>query len=1546
MARALIEIAITNPGGTAPIEGIKSQIEALGVSVLSVKEAGDQQDKTLQKLLDSLEPARVSTDKLTASQALLQQAYVNGKLSADRFAADLDALAAKYDANQASVTGLGSAVDGMVSQLQGLATGAGALAALGGIAGALEQMGAAAAAAQVDDAKLTATWTANAGAADISRERLDDLAQSLSDVSGFSLASEKQAEALGMTFHDVTGPTFERMMQDANDMAAALGTDVPSAVEKLGRALENPTAGLNALTRSGVAFTQEQKDQIKAMADSGNQMGAMNAILEQVESRYKGVAVAVGDTTSGSWDKLKNSLTALGVAIGSLLLPAAMGGMQSVATTVQDGTSAFNTWKSAVGTFFETLGQGAGVMAAFALSMQTLEGGTDEQLRVAAVGAKSFNDQLKEMEAHSAALAQSGLDVFWKNEADAIPNAAKGYAALQAQFDPLAKATAAYKSEIAALDAATSMHINLGGDYLTVLAGITAAYQAAKDQASGLTAAVDASNKIIAAMDPLRQKTADYNAAVDSLVTAVNAGKISQTDFAAALDYTTTAYNNLLIGTAAADQGVQSITDQLDPAAAAWRKYYEQLDAISTWEQAHEGEDATSDIVASMIAQVTTNLQAAINPANQYQTQMEAIAATLNQDSAALDTFNRGMALVAEYEATPEGATSAGAALTAQVKQALQQNLDAATDGKQAGETFLEQFGKSLATGIEGVLTSGDFSKIWKSMWSSLSKEAGDALNQALFGGKGPLGQDTAGILGGGGPNATPLTPTQDLAVGGQLVGSYMYGQAQQSGNQGEGAVGGALTGAASGYEMSGTPIGAIVGAVVGGIMGYFGSQGPSSLQYNFQVGQSAGQGSGIQAGVNVSHGGPDNATMANMTAQLIQQTQSTEDSLNLLLVQMKAAPMVNPNLNVDVQGSASDISSAFNTLLTSTLPQSIFSAFKSTLTTGIEGVFDTLGVSVTQSSARIQQEIENVQNAADFSTALAQLEAYVTALLNFGTIITELQKPLSQLVSDASEGAIQKWGDTVTQTQTQITAILTGFSSLSSTDQVSQANQAITLINQQISANEQLMTSLVSLSSSLTTSVQNIYNSISATQASNAGGNALQDFYTTQFNNALAAVSSSTSTEDLQTNMQAAEQWGQSLLGIANQMQEMIPQFQTLEGTFADLTETMTSGLVTTMSQFGQDAMVTLAQNTASTVTQINLLKSSLSTMTASDQIAALNQIASMTQTQYSSDIQELQTILGLEQSIGQSITSEMQNWQLEDTEKDASGTATPGTEANYIVTQLSQDLAQLQKGGLTPDQVSALTSQMESLADTLYGLKGSVTLTQGGQPIDMTTWLDQLMQAANTASQADLVGQQKAVQSDISKLTQAIAGMPSTITTYQGALQTTINNLDQLVQTGLGGALTSATTLIGTWETAIENSDQVLLNEVNTFVAALATLSQSLQTFNDNQPNAGGGTQGNPIRRTLLPVGGDALNPTGQVGPGGDGGYGTLISTGIVGVTTGFSTLATQTDILRKAHQSAASAVDDFSDSVNVAGQNLVNAAAAFANMVNAGIRAGGWS
>lgn len=96
---------------------------------------------------------------------------------------------------------------------------------------------------------------------------------------------------------DEAGGAFDRATMAALDMAAAgFGTAEGNAVQ-LGKALNDPIKGINSLTKSGITFTDRQKEMIRVMVETGKMGQAQNEVLKAIETQVKGTASATADAS-------------------------------------------------------------------------------------------------------------------------------------------------------------------------------------------------------------------------------------------------------------------------------------------------------------------------------------------------------------------------------------------------------------------------------------------------------------------------------------------------------------------------------------------------------------------------------------------------------------------------------------------------------------------------------------------------------------------------------------------------------------------------------------------------------------------------------------------------------------------------------------------------------------------------------------------------------------------------------------------------------------------------------------------------------------------------------------------------------------------------------------------------------------------------------------------------------------------------------------------------------------------------------------------------
>ncbi len=154
-------------------------------------------------------------------------------------------------------------------------------------------------------------------------KRLIDMAEAQGREYGMSNLTIKAAQAKLLTFKNLAktatkvGGAFDRASQAALDMAAAgFGTAETNAVQ-LGKALENPIKGITALAKSGVTFTDQEKEKIKTLVESNKLLQAQEMILKAVETQVGGTAKATANDT----DKMKESFAQFQQSLGEALLP-------------------------------------------------------------------------------------------------------------------------------------------------------------------------------------------------------------------------------------------------------------------------------------------------------------------------------------------------------------------------------------------------------------------------------------------------------------------------------------------------------------------------------------------------------------------------------------------------------------------------------------------------------------------------------------------------------------------------------------------------------------------------------------------------------------------------------------------------------------------------------------------------------------------------------------------------------------------------------------------------------------------------------------------------------------------------------------------------------------------------------------------------------------------------------------------------------------------------------------------------------------------------
>jgi len=200
----------------------------------------------------------------------------------------------------------------------GLAVGTAAVVALGG---ALYSCVNEAIEFEKITAQTEAVVKSTGGAAGLTAQEIIDMADALEGATGIGDDAILQGQNLLLTFTNIGKDVFPSATQAMLDMSVAMGTDASSQAIVLGKALNDPTTGLSALTRVGIQFTDEQKKLIQSLQESGDMAGAQTIILQELERQFGGSAEAAGNTFAGQLAKLQNTFGDVKKEIGQQFMP-------------------------------------------------------------------------------------------------------------------------------------------------------------------------------------------------------------------------------------------------------------------------------------------------------------------------------------------------------------------------------------------------------------------------------------------------------------------------------------------------------------------------------------------------------------------------------------------------------------------------------------------------------------------------------------------------------------------------------------------------------------------------------------------------------------------------------------------------------------------------------------------------------------------------------------------------------------------------------------------------------------------------------------------------------------------------------------------------------------------------------------------------------------------------------------------------------------------------------------------------------------------------
>ena len=181
--------------------------------------------------------------------------------------------------------------------------------AIAGLAFALKSAITTAGRAERQFAKLEGVLKATGGAAGLTLQEIETLAQEIGIQTLASTQGVRDAAGVLLTFKSITGETFKDALRLSQDLAEVGFGTVKTAALQLGKALEEPEIGLSALRRVGVSFTEQQKEQIKTLDFLGKKQEAQAIILKALNEQVGGTGVEAATGLAGATDTLSEEFT-------------------------------------------------------------------------------------------------------------------------------------------------------------------------------------------------------------------------------------------------------------------------------------------------------------------------------------------------------------------------------------------------------------------------------------------------------------------------------------------------------------------------------------------------------------------------------------------------------------------------------------------------------------------------------------------------------------------------------------------------------------------------------------------------------------------------------------------------------------------------------------------------------------------------------------------------------------------------------------------------------------------------------------------------------------------------------------------------------------------------------------------------------------------------------------------------------------------------------------------------------------------------------------
>lgn len=254
-------------------------------------------------------------------------------------------LGAAFSSAMDKIGGTASATfDGLLSKAGAVGDvlgkiGPAGIAAAAGVGFLVEKLSGLSRYAEIEQAqlKLNAVISATGMASGVTAKQVNDLVGSIAATTFATKGDLRAAAAELLTFGNVAGDQFGRVLKLAADYTAVFGGDMASATTKLAKVMEDPEAGVQRLAKANIVLSSSTKEYIKDLAAQGDLVGAQNALLAEMEKRFGGAAEAEHSGLAGAMDNATKAQKAFNLALNEskTLANLANAGLEIYAATLK-----------------------------------------------------------------------------------------------------------------------------------------------------------------------------------------------------------------------------------------------------------------------------------------------------------------------------------------------------------------------------------------------------------------------------------------------------------------------------------------------------------------------------------------------------------------------------------------------------------------------------------------------------------------------------------------------------------------------------------------------------------------------------------------------------------------------------------------------------------------------------------------------------------------------------------------------------------------------------------------------------------------------------------------------------------------------------------------------------------------------------------------------------------------------------------------------------------------------------------------------------------